>query len=351
MRKYAFMIVAALTFGADAAAGQSVQDGEQAAMAGQYVEAKDIWETVGDAASLRNLGALYLSGVLGSADYAQALTYFQQAADWGDTQAMLGIGFIYKNGLGVDANNDLAEGWFLRAAEQGLPQGQFMWARSVLDRSATNEETQKALTMMRAAAEVRFPDALASVADLMRTGTYTEQNVPLALEYYRAAAEGGLVDAWNTIGDLHLFAELGAPNIPEAIRNYQIAAQNGSTAAMYSLAYLFYNDPGADDQLLQTAFNYAQSAALVWDEEAQLLLGQMYLEGTATAKNDAQAYFWLDLAASAGVVEAHHLRALAFAGIGAEQAAAIHEEARTWFDENHAVPHTHRLLNGTHNFR
>ncbi len=331
---------------------ETTQDGVAAATDGRFEDAKQIWEDVGDAAALRNLGGLYLSGVLGSTDLEKALQYFQQSADMGDAQAMLSLGHMYANGMGVDVNAAVAESWFGQAANAGLPEGEFMWARSVLDRGASPDETQKALNFLTSASEAGLPAANYAIGDLLRTGTYTDQDVQRALLFYSAAGDSGMTEAFNTLGDIYLFAELGAPDISQAIEYYRKAAEQGNTTAMYSLAFLFYSDPGADEQLLSSAFNFAQSAAMAWDEQAQLLLGRMYLDDRAVPRDNAQAYFWLDLAASAGVVEAHHIRALAFAGLGETRAAAIHDEARRWFDENHAVPHTHRLLgSAAHNFK
>lgn len=332
---------------------QTAADGIKLATEGKLQEALALWEEVGDGPSLSNIGGVYVSGVLGGApDLEKARGYFERAADLGDAKAMLSLGYLYANGLGVAKDPALAETWFSQAADQSLPEAQFMLARMILDRSATTDEINAALAAMMAAANAGFPGALVAVGDLLRSGTYTDRDVPKAISYFKSAAEAGMVEAWTTLGDIYLFAELGTPDIAQAIVHYRKAAELGSVKAMYSLAYFFYHDPGADDQLRQSAFDLARTAALAWDEQAQLLLGRMYLDDLAVPRDAAQAYFWLDLAASAGVVEAHHLRALAFALIGEAQAEAMHQDARKWFEENHATPHTHRLIGaGTHQFR
>lgn len=331
---------------------QTAADGTKLATEGKFQDALSMWEEVGDAPSLRNIGGLYVSGVLGQQDLNTARSYFERAADMGDAQAMLSLGYLYANGMSVAKDPVVAEDWFRQAADQSLPEAQFMLARMILDRNADQSEITTALKAMNDAAVAMHPGAMAAVGDLLRTGTYTERDVEKAIGYYKAAGEAGLVEAWTTLGDIYLFAELGAPDIPVAIANYRKGAEMGSAKSMYALAYLFYHDPGADEKLLKTAYDFARTAAFAWDEQAQLLLGQMYMDDRAVPRDDAQAYFWLDLAASAGVIEAHHIRALAYATLGAENAAQIHADARKWFEENHSVPHTHRLIEGnTHNFR
>ena len=322
------------------------------AMEGRFEEARTIWEAVGDGPALRNIGGMYFTGVFGSQDPETASGYFEQAAAQNDSEAMLSLGHMYADGIGVTVDANRAEDWFWQAADLGLPAGQFMVARTILERGGLDTDIQIALDHLNLSAQALEPRALMLIGDLLRSGTFVDQDIEKAVAFYASSAENGLAEAQRVLGDIYLFAELGPPDIDQAIQHYLSAAENGSSQAMYALAYLFYSDPGADDVLLQTAFRQAQTASYAWDEKAQLLLGRMYLDGRATPKDDAQAYFWLDLATSAGVVEAHHLRALAHAGIGDEKAADMHASARQWFAENHTNSHMHRLIgHGQHDFR
>ena len=325
---------------------QTVAEGIAAAKDGRFSDALTIWKSEGSGEALRNIGGLYLAGVLGSTDLDLARTYFENAAELGDAQAMLSLGYMHLNGMGMGVDAPIAEDWFRKAGDLGLAEARFMWARSVLDRKADDTEINAAIRWLKDAAEAGVPKALTSVGDLLRTGTYTERNVDLAVDYYRRAGALGESTALKTIGDIYLFAELGDPDIPKAIEAYRSAADSGNTDAMYSLAYLFYMDPNSNSDTLTTAFDLAKTAAFSWHEQAQWLLGQMYLSGRGGNSDAEQAYFWLDLAASAGVIEAHHLRALAFSKIGADTAAKLHDKARAWFDNNHSIPHSHRGLGG-----
>lgn len=331
---------------------QTVSEGIAAAKDGRFDDALTIWKSDGSGEALRNIGGLYLAGVLGSTDLQQARTYFESAAELGDAQAMLSLGYMHLNGMGLAVDPKVAENWFLKGGDLGLAEARFMWARSVLDRQADDADITNAINWLKDAAEAGIPKALTSVGDLLRTGSYTERNVGLAVDYYRRAGELGESAAIKTVGDIYLFAELGDPDIPKAITAYRAAADNGNTDAMYALSYLFYMDPNSNSDTLTMAFDLAKTASLSWHEQAQWLLGDMYLSGRGSSQDSEQAYFWLDLAASAGVIEAHHLRALAFSEIGAATAAKAHEKARAWFDNNHKIPHSHRGLGGQkHEFK
>ncbi|WP_308916683.1 tetratricopeptide repeat protein [Jannaschia sp. LMIT008] len=332
-----------------AAAALDAGDGVALATQGRFDEARAIWEEVGDGPSLRNLAGLHVAGVLGQADLVAAKALFREAAARGDAPAMLGLGHMAL-GDGVDTLE--AETWFRRAADLGLVDAKVMLGRTILGRPTTPDEVQDALALLNEAGDAHHPQALMMIGDLLRGGTYTARDLPKAVSFYELAAAAGAPEASDTLGDIHAFGELGAPDLEAAVDHYARAASGGVKSAMLSLAYMFYRDPGSDADRLSAAFRYAHAAALVWEERAQLLLGHMYLAGRAVPRDPAQAHFWFDLAASAGVVEAHHMRGLTHMAIGADEAARMREAARRWFDENHATPHTHRLLGtASHNFR
>lgn len=344
-------VLSLLLIGATALA-HTADDGLIAAREGRYEDALAIWRASGDAAAFHNIAGLYLTGVLGRPDVRTARTYFERAAEQDFAPAMLSLGHLEQNGLGAPADLVAAEMWFARGAALGSTEAKVAWARAVMGRNAESAELHKALEYLKAAAEDGDPQALTSIGDLLRTGTFVEKDVRRAILYYEQAAARGAPRSLNAVGDIHLFAELGAPDIPAAVKAYRAAAAAGSTDAMYSLAYLFDNDPAADAQLKTDAYQFAKAAALAWHEYAQLLLGRMYLNGEGVAVDPQQAYFWLVLATSAGIAEAHHVKALAYAQIGAEQAKLVQDRAARWYDENHGVPHTHRLPDvAAHSFR
>jgi len=346
--KTSLILSAGLMFAATLAVAQSVEEGIEAAKNGDFSEAQSIWRDAasdGDIVAMRQLGGLHLSGVLGVADLEKAREWFLKSAEGGDAGSNLSLGYIYERGMGVPADTALAETYFARAAEGGSIDGLFKRATLVLARNADQAEVQKAVEDIRTAADQGQPEALATIGDFLRSGTFTAMDPVKAIEYFKQAAQNGHTQSLNTIGDMYLFAEKGAADIPSALVWYERAAAKGQTDAAYSVAYLLYNLPGASDADLRKAFDYASMAALAWNEQAQWLLGQMYLEDIVVPRNDYEAYRWLDLAASAGVIEAHHLRAMAEVALGPEQAAKAHEEAQLWFDQNHGQPHVHRLIN------
>uniref|UniRef100_A4WZS0 Autotransporter-associated beta strand repeat protein n=1 Tax=Cereibacter sphaeroides (strain ATCC 17025 / ATH 2.4.3) TaxID=349102 RepID=A4WZS0_CERS5 len=344
----------ALALTAPPALADGNADGVAAARAGRYAEAETLWRRAAEAqdpAAMTNLAGLYMSGTLGRPDLDAARDLFERAAALGDASANVSLGYMFFYGAGVAADPARAEALFDEAARAGSLEGRFMRGEAAFRRGVEGDALRAALEDLRTAAEGRHPPAMARVADLLRSGTYTERDVAKAIDYYRLAAESGVVESMNALGEIHLFAETGKVQMDLALDWLGRAAAAGDAQASHSLALVLYDNPDATEEELRRAFGYARTAAFAWNESAQLLLGRMYLEDRAVPQDLSEAYRWFDLAASAGVFEAHHLRAIAAARLGPEKSAEAHELARRWFDENHATPHTHRLLQSTHTFR
>ena len=73
----------------------------------------------GDADAQYNLGLMYLKGQGVPQDYAQAVTWWRQAAEQGDAAAQSDLGVMYATGQGVPQDDAQAVAWTRKAADQG----------------------------------------------------------------------------------------------------------------------------------------------------------------------------------------------------------------------------------------
>ncbi|MBR9868300.1 MAG: sel1 repeat family protein [Oceanospirillales bacterium] len=319
----------------------------------QLIQARQEWEVKskqGDAEASAKLGALYLSGSLGSPDFTMARKYLEIGADV-DLSARLAYGHLLMNGLGGKTDLNKAEQVFAKAAEKGSLEGLYLKSKLVLGRQASDSEVQTAVVNISNAADKGFPPALSTVGEFYRTGTFTKKNPELAIEYFLKAAKGGYAEGLTSAADMYLFSELGRANIAEAEKHYREAVSKGVKSASYSLAFLLYHKNPENKELLSEAFQIAKIAAFAWDERCQYLLGLMYFEGLATPADAEQAYFWLDLAASAGVFEAHHIRAISASSLTDKQVSRTKARAQEWFTANHNQPHKHLFIdNNVHRY-
>lgn len=298
----------------------------------------------GDANASAKLGALYLSGSIGSPDYINARKYLELGAEV-DISSRLALGHLYMNGLGGEIDAAKAEREFSQAAKQGSLEGLFLSSKLTLGREATQAEIRNAVNQIVEASKAGFPPAIAAVGDFYRTGTFFSKSPEKAVEHFMVAADRGYYQAYSTVAEMKLFSELGYADIAEAKRLYRLAIENGVIKASYSLAFLVFSDENSSESELEDVFRLAKISALSWDERSQYLLGLMYYKGKGVKKDNEEAYFWLELAASAGVFESHHIRALAASEIEDEKLVHIKQRAKEWFVANHNKPHNHIFIN------
>ena len=103
------------------ALGTSQQD----AIGGKQFEELKIKAEKGDVQAQSELARQYVK----KEDFAEAVKWYQKAADQGDAQSQFQVGISYDFGLGVSKNQDRAMYWYLKAANQGNAEAQFGLAR------------------------------------------------------------------------------------------------------------------------------------------------------------------------------------------------------------------------------
>jgi hypothetical protein len=139
---------------------------------------------------------------LRAGNYAEALKWYQQAADQGNAMAQQQLGFLYYNGFGVHRDYSTAAIWYRRAAEQGLAVGE------------------------------------SSLGWLYQTGLGVPQNYAEARLWNGKAAEQGDRNGEQNLGRLYLNG-LGVPKDTRRARKlFGLAAAQGSEEAkelLYSL--------------------------------------------------------------------------------------------------------------------
>jgi TPR repeat protein len=87
---------------------------------------------------------------------------------------------------------------------------------------------------------------------------------------------------------------------------------------------------------LNTADGYTQAA--LWyrkaadqgDPKAQFALGSLYCWHQGVPLDFSTAYFWLDLAVTAGVPDDNHMRSYAWSHLSADQVTAAQQKVKAW---------------------
>jgi len=114
-----------------------------------------------------------------------------------------------------------------------------------------------------------------------------------------AAAQVQLGDNSRAAGDAVIHnLQQAAEYYKQAIAWYRKAADQGSIAGQMHLAALYRDGGKGFSRDMSQAAEWYRKAAEQGDATAQASLGVLYSIGQGVPHNDAEAYYWLDLAAS-----------------------------------------------------
>jgi hypothetical protein len=171
------------------------------------------------------LGIHYYFGRGVPQNYADAIKWFQLAADQGLDRAQFVLGVSYENGRGVPLSYVDAEKWFRLAAEQGLDLAQV------------------------------------ALGSIYSSGRGVPQNYDEAAKWYRLAADQGLARAEFAIGTLYQFGHGVPQNYLEAAKWYRRAADQGFASAQYNLGSMYYLGLGIPKDLVSAKMYYNLAGA------------------------------------------------------------------------------------------
>ena len=99
-----------------------VDRGDNYYFAGNYTEAIKWYRQAankGDSNAQLNLGICYYYGNGVARDFAEAVKWYRKAAEQENGDAQLALGKCYQKGKGVNQSDSEAEMWFQKAAENG----------------------------------------------------------------------------------------------------------------------------------------------------------------------------------------------------------------------------------------
>lgn len=104
------------------------------------------------------------------AEYSQALALYKEAADTGDSGAMLRLASMYSTGIGVTQDIKKSFSWYLKAAEKGSAEGQYQVGLSYARGFGAEKDEAKALEWLDKAEKNGYPLAKETLKTLARAG-------------------------------------------------------------------------------------------------------------------------------------------------------------------------------------
>ena len=126
MKRFAHIIAACAIL--SPATGWAQDSGADAFAARDFATARQLWQQEADAGSaeaMLGLGLLADRGFGQSRDFGTAFDWYQQAADLGLAEAQFNVAVMYDAGLGRARDGALAQLWYTRAALRGHARAQY----------------------------------------------------------------------------------------------------------------------------------------------------------------------------------------------------------------------------------
>ncbi|MGA2224972.1 MAG: PDZ domain-containing protein [Syntrophobacteraceae bacterium] len=155
------------------------------------------------------LASMYFNGWGVPKDYAEALQWFQKAAEQGYAEAQVNLGGMYFNGQGVEQDYAEAVKWFQKAADQGDTNAQNNLGVMYSKGQGVPKDYVEAVKWFQKAAKLGYAEAQYNLGLAFANGQGVPRNDAEALAWYRKAADQGDAEAQNK---LKLYASRSTDN-------------------------------------------------------------------------------------------------------------------------------------------
>lgn len=107
------------------------------------------------------------------------------------------------------------------------------------------------------------------------------------------------------------------PNYKKALQLFEKSSGLGIAEASHNAGYIYYNGLGSIEKDIKKAASFFLSSAQRGIVDSQMMLGQMFVDGSGLQVNAEQAYKWFYKAANSGVLEAkYYIANMIFHGKG-----------------------------------
>lgn len=149
--------------------------------------------------------------------------------------------------------------------------------------------------------------AMMVLAEMFQSGVGVERNWAQAAQLLRAGRRIGHRGCRFFYARMLLYGIGVKQDRAQAIADLQELSWMGFTGAAYELALIYLEGRGGQEPSGSEAKRYLSYAAVWGNAEAQLKLGQLYLQGGFPLPNRQEAYRWIYKAAKEGLAPARRL--------------------------------------------
>jgi TPR repeat protein len=285
----------------------------------------------GDPGDLYTLGDMYYRGIAVGKNYDLAFAYFLKSAEKGYVAAFRQLGNMFRDGEAIQQNYEMAAKMFLTAAEGDCTESMYLLGNLYFEnfKDYDNAKAWFSKAAQRGHAEAQcfmgimyrnilhndemaflfFAEAARKESTLAKIwlGYMLSENFRYieAVPIFESAAMKGNLYAIYNLATIYLFGVDGIPrNVPLAFELFSNAAtQYNHMQFINGLGLVYeYGDFGDAEQNNAIAFSYYSLAASAGCLEAMHNLGLMYLHGKCVGKNIEKAKKWFQKAADCGLI-------------------------------------------------
>lgn len=271
----------------------------------------------------------------------------QRKAEMGNTEAQFELGMLYQN----TSQYTFANQWFEQASNNGMGNATDFLAQNYLLGQGVSQDSQKALQLLNKAVQQGYLLSNQLLGNLYQRGKFVPKNEEIAVSKFLTIADYDLNSAKALQG---IFCQNSSKLFDKkqcekwAITTQKIGSETssdddlireaytGGHIAQYELA--IYYHPSYEDSIpkieknANKAFFWMSKSALQNYDEAQLMLGIMYLKGIGVPKDDKKAFEFITLASKQENENAQYLLGLMYAtGTGIEE---DYQQAIYWYQKS-----------------
>lgn len=236
-----------------------------------------------------NLGNMLYFGQGTAKDLVKAAALYEKAAKQNDINASAMLGGMLLHGEGVQKDRERALGLLIYGAENGHVIAQYnLGCLYLTGNDHVNQSLDKALTLLKDAADKKMPDALEKLGVLYEEGNLVTRDLNLALNYYDQLIASG--DDLGLMAQARIYQKglRGEKSEMKAIEFYEMAASRGIFGAGVELGRIYYSREGSGKDL-DKATMLLKQAVDAHSSHAMLLLGLLYLKGEVPAEYSFKA--------------------------------------------------------------
>ena len=223
------------------------------------------------------LGKLYYENKYISRDIDKSVHYLTLAAKENSPIAQLFLGYIFHRGCYI-ARDIYKSIYYLKlAADQENFDAQYILGQIYYDGKYIARDIKKSIHYLTLAANQNSIDAQNLLGIIYYIGKYIPQDINKSIYFYSLAAKQNDPESQNALGLLFYKEKLILNDINKSIHYFTLAANQNYPIAQYNLGYIYFFDKSI--QNIKKAIKYIQYSSQNRNQDAQLLLADLFLEG------------------------------------------------------------------------